>query len=107
MRRGKGLSAIGRLVTERTSTKPKAKTDRATAGARNSLDAPQDLIASFADQVRVNGLDLARRIGPVWPTFVERLREVADEIALEAERWEKEVHRPEEMPGIPEFLRRT
>jgi hypothetical protein len=32
---------------------------------------------------------------------------VADEIALEAERWAKEVHRPQEMRGIPEFLRRT
>ena len=50
---------------------------------------PSDLIAAFAAQVRADGFDLARRIGPLWPTFVERLREVADEIELEAERWEK------------------
>ena len=32
--------------------------------------------------------------------LVERLHEVTDEIALEAERWAKEAHRLEELPDI-------
>jgi hypothetical protein len=95
----------GRVVTERTSTKTKEKADPAKANA-NRGD-PLDLIASFAAQVRADGLDLASRIGPRWPTLVERLREVIDEIELEVERREKEAHQSGEMPPIPDFLRRS
>jgi len=86
-----GPCAGGRVVTERTSTRTKAKADLTEASANRS--APLDLIASFTEQLRANGLDLVRRIGPVWPTFVERLREVIDEIELEAERRAKEPQR--------------
>ena len=69
---------------------------------------PDHLISQFSAQVRSTGLDIARQIEAGYrSTLIERLHEVADEIALEAERWAKEVHRPEEMPGIPEFLRRS
>ena len=49
-----------------------------------------------------------RQIGAACrPTFIERLREVIDELELEAERWAKEAQRLGEMPDIPNFLRRA
>ena len=64
------------------------KTPTKTALEKKRSD-PSDLIAAFAARVRADGFDLVRRIGRVWPILVERLREVADEIELEAERQEK------------------
>jgi DNA-binding Lrp family transcriptional regulator len=91
----------GRVATERTSTKPKTKDAPALAPQQTD---PDDLIALFIAHVRASGLDLARQIEPAhWPMLIERLREVTDEIEIEADRWAKEA----QPDGIPEFLRRT
>jgi hypothetical protein len=94
----------GRVVTERTGTKPKAKAADAPGLAQTD---PDHLIALFIAHVRASSLDIMRQTDAAYqPRFIERLREVIDEIEIEAERWAKEA-RTEEMPGIPEFLRRN
>lgn len=68
---------------------------------------PDNLISQFIARIRSSGREIARRIGAAyWPILVERLREVTDEIELEAECWAKEGHLPE-LPDFPEFLRRN
>lgn len=84
---------------------------RARTAATKDDDRPQKidadhLISRFAAQVRSRGLEIARQIGANWPMLIERSHEVVDEIALEAERWSSEAHRPE-LPDIPAFLRRS
>lgn len=95
---------------------PMSKTEAGKLAATNDADAPalaphqidpDDLICQFSAQVRSGGLDIARQIEVAYrPRLIERLREVADEIELEADRWAKEARRREELPDIPEFLRR-
>jgi hypothetical protein len=87
------------------NARPPAAHDDAPGLAPQQID-PDYLIAQFIAHVRASGLDLARQIEPAcWPTLIERLREVIDEIEIEADRWAKEAR--DEPPGIPEFLRRT
>ena len=69
---------------------------------------PDHLISQFTAEVRSGGLDIAKQIEAAYrPRLIERLHEVIEEIEVEAERWAKEAHRPEELPDIPPFLRRS
>jgi hypothetical protein len=88
----------------RVGTKPKAKAADAPGLVQTD---PDHLIAQFIAHVRASSLDIMRQTDAAYqPRFIERLREVIDEIEVEAERWAKEAQH-EEMPGIPDFLRRT
>jgi hypothetical protein len=94
-------------TAEKKARTAETKDDDAPGVLPHQIDR-HDLISQFATQVRSIGLDIARQVGAAsWPTLVERLREVVDEIELEAERWVKEAHQREAMPDIPPFLRRS
>ena len=71
-------------------------------------DPADHLISPFSEAVRSSVLEIMRKIGADYrPRLIERLREVIDEIEIEADRWSKETVRREEMPDIPACLRRA
>jgi hypothetical protein len=58
---------------------------------------PDDLIARFTAEVQSGALELMKQIPAACrPRLIERLREVVEEMDLEAERWTKEVGGAEE-----------
>jgi len=94
-------------IAEKKARTAATKDDDAPGLAPHQND-PNYLISQFAEQVRSSGLDIAREVGATHrPMLVARLREVIDEIELEAERWAKEAHQRWEMPDIPIYLWRS
>jgi hypothetical protein len=94
-------------IAEKKAREAAAKDSDAPAPAPHRID-PDELISQFTAEVRSRGLDFARQIDVTYrPRLIERLHEVIDEVELEAERWAREGHRPEEMPDVPPFLRRS